>query len=575
MASLAAVTPAMRARTRVAAHAGTLAAVGASLAFSSVFIARTAFSVGRTTYFSLFDDAMVSMQYARNLAHGNGLVWNAHQPAVEGYTNFLWTMWMALVHLMPVPESKISLVVMVTSAVLLAANVVTVRALASEVGASLVAGLIAAFATALYYPLSYWALRGMEVGLLTLIVSSATLVALRLSREWSGGNAVLLCVLLALGSLTRPDAVLLMLCLVVYVAWRARRSVGLHAAVPVLASVLVPTLGLTVFRELYYHALLPNTYYLKLSGVQLVDRLHRGLVAFFELELAHLWGPTITVVAVFVSRRRIGHQLGLLLALVATACVYSIYVGGDAWEWMLYTNRYVAPVVPLLFVLAAICVDEFASRPERRRVLLATLGLGTALVLTLSLGAHAAVRGTGGLGWPYLPPVAPLAASLLAATWIALRRNAELAGSIVAGTVVLLLVVGTNLEPVRHWVASNAYHVHDDAATTRQALALRGQTSPTMTVAVNWAGAIPYFSHRPAVDILGKSDRFVARLPAHRPFVPGHSKWDYAYSFGKLRPDVIAQEPWRLTSRERALLRRWGYVRPQHSRIPAAYVLVR
>src|SRR3954451_17576474 len=103
MASMAAATPAARTRSRVAAHAGTIAAVSISAVFSGVFIARTAFTVGRTTYFSLFDDAMISMQYARNLAQGNGLVWNAHQPAVEGYTNFLWTIWMALVHLTQLP----------------------------------------------------------------------------------------------------------------------------------------------------------------------------------------------------------------------------------------------------------------------------------------------------------------------------------------------------------------------------------------------------------------------------------------------------------------------------------------
>jgi hypothetical protein len=44
---------------------GTIAAVSVSAVFSCVFIARTAFTVGRATYFSLFDDAMISMQYAR------------------------------------------------------------------------------------------------------------------------------------------------------------------------------------------------------------------------------------------------------------------------------------------------------------------------------------------------------------------------------------------------------------------------------------------------------------------------------------------------------------------------------
>jgi hypothetical protein len=56
-------------------------------------------------------------------------------------------------------------------------------------------------------------------------------------------------------------------------------------------------------------------------------------------------------------------------------------------------------------------------------------------------------------------------------------------------------------------------------------------------------------------DLLGKSDRHIAREPMHvycgEPpewmpvFLPGHLKWDYAYVLGQVRPDV--------------LLDRWGY----------------
>lgn len=41
------------------------------------------------------DDAFISFRYARNLAEGNGLVWNLGE-RVEGYTNFLWTVAMAI-----------------------------------------------------------------------------------------------------------------------------------------------------------------------------------------------------------------------------------------------------------------------------------------------------------------------------------------------------------------------------------------------------------------------------------------------------------------------------------------------
>src|SRR4030095_14589299 len=86
---------------------------------SMVFIARSTFTANGHLYFTLFDDAMISMRYARNLADGHGLLWNPGQPAVEGYTNFLWTLWMAALHLLPVTEPKIGLGVMVTGVALL------------------------------------------------------------------------------------------------------------------------------------------------------------------------------------------------------------------------------------------------------------------------------------------------------------------------------------------------------------------------------------------------------------------------------------------------------------------------
>ena len=73
-------------------------------------------------YWWLADDAMISMRYGRNLAEGLGLVWNAGE-RVEGYTNLLWTLFMALVHLTPLPDSKTSLVVLLANVVIAAATV--------------------------------------------------------------------------------------------------------------------------------------------------------------------------------------------------------------------------------------------------------------------------------------------------------------------------------------------------------------------------------------------------------------------------------------------------------------------
>src|SRR5437773_11900091 len=69
-----------------------LIAGAASLAFAVVFFRLWPFVI---------DDTFISLRYARNLAAGQGLVYNVGE-RVEGYTNFLWTVALALPHLLRV-----------------------------------------------------------------------------------------------------------------------------------------------------------------------------------------------------------------------------------------------------------------------------------------------------------------------------------------------------------------------------------------------------------------------------------------------------------------------------------------
>ena len=89
-----------------------------------MFVARAAFRIhdGRWVY-SLFDDAMISMRYARNLADGYGLRWNPGEPAVEGYSNLLWTLVMAGLHLLRLPDRWAALPVAITGITILAASI--------------------------------------------------------------------------------------------------------------------------------------------------------------------------------------------------------------------------------------------------------------------------------------------------------------------------------------------------------------------------------------------------------------------------------------------------------------------
>ena len=115
---------------------------------------------------------MISMRYAKNLANGYGLVWNPGGERVEGYTNPLWVLYMSIFHLFPVAQSKISLFIQISGAVLLVITLCFVKKIAHLISnGSNAVSLGAVFLTAFYLPINNWGLQGMEVGLLTLIMS--------------------------------------------------------------------------------------------------------------------------------------------------------------------------------------------------------------------------------------------------------------------------------------------------------------------------------------------------------------------------------------------------------------------
>jgi hypothetical protein len=452
-------------------------------ALQIAFIVTSIRTIDGERFFTLFDDAMVSMRYARNLVHGAGLVWNPGEAPVEGYTNFLWTLALAVLHAIRIPESILPLAVMIFGAALLLATVRSTYLLAARVWGERTAG-IAALLTAMSYPLLFWTLRGLEVGLLAYLVIEASRTVMRIPELGAHPARIRLAVLLAMALLTRTDAIVPAF---VVVGWgflhggpEARRGVILPAALTAFFVLAAHT----AFRLAYYGDVLPNTYYLKMTGRPIVERIREGAIAFAALTRVHLW-PLLVIVGagVWAERAlRIRREAHLLGALFVGQVIYSVFAGGDSWEWMDFTNRFVSIVLPPFFILAGASIDALARR-------------------------------AGGC-----VPRPALAAAL---------------------TIVLVALL--NFSPMRIWLTEGAFHVSDDARMVRFARELRACTREDATIAVVWAGTVPYHVHRACVDLLGKNDRVIAHGPVVGRYQPGHDKWNARHSIAGLHPDVVAQ----------------------------------
>lgn len=338
-----------------------------TLVWSVVFVGRTEFNVGGKRYFSLFDDAMISMRYAQNLAHGYGLRWNPTGKPVEGFTNLLWTLWMSFLQLLPGGDSTSALYVCASGVLILLGNILVARAIVRRVlPGSRRAAVFTCWFVALYYPIMYWTLRGMEVGALALATAGAVLLAMRIVERPSRRDSALLALVLFLAILTRTDAVIPAVVIVAWTLWRVpsgRRHFAALLYGAALAAGMSAQLSLSRF---YYGAWLPNTYYLKVTGIPLETRLHRGLDGIASIGVLELYLPVALVAIYFLALKRVSNPVMVLLAgLFMGQVAYSVYVGGDAWEATQFANRFIATEAIPLLIAAAVAIEAIVALPAR------------------------------------------------------------------------------------------------------------------------------------------------------------------------------------------------------------------
>jgi hypothetical protein len=405
--------------------------------------------IGGVRFFWLDDDQMISMRYARNLVDGFGLVFNPGE-RVEGYTNPLWTLMMALVHLLPVSEAKISLVVKALELSIVAALFVTSARLLEELGGKgLAPRALLFFVMAQSIDVVFWAFNGFETPLVALLF---TWSALRILR---GRTTLATALSVAAIPLARSDGFHLAAALVALAVLRRERGLATLVAV----AVAVPLLHVAL-RRWYYGDWLPNTFYLKVMG--LPGRLGRG--AKYTAEFLRRYSVPLLVAAIGARRR---FELRWILAVVGLCVAFVLAVGGDAFAF----SRFYAPVLPIVLVAAVAVVASIEDGQVRR---------ASAFVLAGAMAFQGGVH----------------------APRVFLSNNGNLPDSVLAG------------------------------------IQLREHTADTATVAVITAGAIPYFSHRRAIDLLGKVDREIARLAPRGTNPIGHLKYDYDAALAR-RPDFV------------------------------------
>lgn len=473
--------------------------------YAAIFIYQSSFVYEGERIFILFDDATISMQYARNLAEGFGPNWNTYGDRVEGFTNPLWVAYMALFHLLPLSSAVIALPLQISGAISVILCMVVVKKIADFLSEGNVwVSSLAVLTTAFYYPLSNWSLLGTEVGVLTFLTLLGAWWAMRDASKGQFKPGVY--VLMGISTLVRIDMAVPYLILWAFLFWFDKTNRRKHLLWGALGLVVFLG-GQTLLRLWYYGDPLPNTYYLKMTGMDTFLRIKRGLYVF--VKFAWNLGPVFVALPFLVFAFKRNRYTLLTMLLFLGQCAYSVYVGGDAWEHRGGANRFITLGMPFFMILFSM----------------------SAVYLFDLLKEHGLKEFAGkARGW--VTPVVNLC--LTGFVFLSLVNfNTLLDGN--------SLKYWLLLQPTVFSPGSQRYAV--------DGLLVKSLTTPEAKILVGAAGNVAYFAERFSYDLMGKADYEIARQPVKIPadldsltfLQPGHYKYDYAISIGRYQPDVLVE----------------------------------
>jgi arabinofuranosyltransferase len=371
-------SPAAAGRTRGwRSHATSAAILAAALVVTVL---------GWRLFWFLTDDAFIAFRYASNARLGHGLVWNPppFRP-VEGYTSLLWVLvlravWTLLGVEPPDSANALALGFACATVVLGGLLVAWMRLpepLARHRSVLLALALLGTVSNRTFLA---WTSSGLETALFNFCLTAWVFSMWRLTEVGGAAFAWASSTAAALAALARPDGVLAVLATALVLGLGRVKLVGiqtpLRCALPLLAAPLH-----FLWRRATYGEWLPNTLYAKTADPWPESGL-RYLLSFALEYALWIWLAVVLVALVPATRTQLRSALAsarrraplvlVVAALLGHLAYYTLVVGGDHFEYRIYSHT-----VPLLFASFVFALGRLRLRPRAATALLAAFVLAS------------------------------------------------------------------------------------------------------------------------------------------------------------------------------------------------------
>jgi len=431
------------------------------------------FSISLYFFNYIPDDTFITLRYARNAIRGYGLVFNRFD-RLEGYSNFLWLILLIAAGKAQLPlilsARALSLLLTFVSIFLTAVYAARLsRPYRSTGNKALIIGM-PAIAMAASSAVSTWSLSGTEIPLFTtmLLLSAIALI---------DGKKYLSLSLAATLGLIRPEGIVFFALFLFLIADESRESgKALLVGIAIAAALYLPYLA---WKVNYFGSIIPNTYYAKRGPLPLTA----GNGSKYLLKFIMSYGYMM-LIALFLLGGYLKRERAILIAtsLVITHWALIVLLGGD---WM-PNFRLLLPTLPFIFII-----------------------LSVSLVGKLS-------------------GVAPGSASDRTDSDTSIKAGEREIAPLAGALMVILITVLSIAPGFIHYENFKTERI-TVRAFVHVGRKLKEILPPNTTIACGSTGAIGYFTDLPIVDILGLTDRHIARQGRIVSDQPGHLKTDGRY----------------------------------------------
>ncbi len=255
----------------------------------------------------IIDDAGITFSYARSLAGGHGLVSQPGMEPVEGYSNFLWLIFMVPFFILGIFDPYV--IPKIISFLLVAVTYLFVHKSLYSITKSYIVSFVVLLSISLNASFVIWTCSGLENPLYIALISILFYSQLKILSEnkISLRDGVVSAFLATAIGLTRPDGILyaIIFPVTLLIYFISRKESSIKPSLQCLGAFVLSFLGafgsFILFRWLYFGAIYPNTYFAKATNLTVsIDRV-LTLQQPYLSKLTTLLGSVVTLKGAFLT----------------------------------------------------------------------------------------------------------------------------------------------------------------------------------------------------------------------------------------------------------------------------------